>query len=131
MNAAQECRPLAPERGVDARRDQRERAEGSAPRPSALRCCSDAASIVASGALVALFPKCLACVLAYLAVGSSAGWWGVELCGAPSPDPFTALAGRIGVPAAVALYLATLPIVFHAVARSVRMVRAGLPAKAK
>ena len=35
------------------------------------------------GAVIALAPKCVLCVAAWFGLGTTLGWTGVELCGAP------------------------------------------------
>ena len=43
-------------------------------------------------AIIALAPKCVLCVAAWFGLGTTLGWTGVELCGAPEdqgPDATT------------------------------------------
>lgn len=42
---------------------------------------------LATGALLALAPKCLLCVLAYAGIGTALGLGGPEICGAPAATP--------------------------------------------
>lgn len=65
-------------------------------RSSAVRC-------LLSATLLALAPKCLACLWAYAGLGAALGFGGRELCGAPTSSPAAWLTSFALAAAALAL----------------------------
>jgi hypothetical protein len=55
------------------------------------------------GVLVALIPKCVLCVAAYLGLGTTLGWTSAEICGAPREAAMHGFAWPLVATVAVAM----------------------------